>query len=257
MPLTQLISRTATPKRIAWLVAAAAAGGTFLILRSALKKSGIPERKPDEEGATSASRTEDSTALATRRYLLYVTMPLWVAAGTLDYLWHRRTKIETTSGTTESAIHLLMMAEAGLPMLLGLFVEINAGVILLMIVAFFTHAATAIWDVAYAVERRKVEPTEQHVHSFLEVLPFCAVSFIICLHPEQFAALLGGSSSKPDFGFRLKRPPLPGNYVIGSLGAVALNGAVYADELLRCLRAQSQGLTGSETPAAARELYAQ
>jgi hypothetical protein len=89
---------------------------------------------------------------------LYFTVPLWVVAGSLDYLWHRRTKIETTSGTTESAIHALMMTEAGLPMLLGLLLEINAGVILLMVAAFVAHAGTAIWDVAYAVERRKVTP---------------------------------------------------------------------------------------------------
>jgi len=50
----------------------------------------------------------------TRRYLLYFTVPLWVIVGSLDYLCHRRTKIETTSGTLESAIHALMMAEAGI-----------------------------------------------------------------------------------------------------------------------------------------------
>jgi hypothetical protein len=113
---------------------------------------------------------------------------LWVLAGSLDYICHRRTKIETTSGPTESIIHTLMMTEAGIPMLLGLYLEVNAGVILLMIAAFFAHAGTAIWDVAYVVERRKVTPNEQHVHSFLEVLPFCAVSFVIvhALEPIHF-----------------------------------------------------------------------
>jgi len=197
----------------------------------------------------------NDTAKATERYLLYFTVPLWVIAGTLDYLHHRRTKIETTSGPTESAIHALMMTEAGIPMVLGLLLEINAGVILLMIAAFFLHAATAVWDVAYAVERRKVTPGEQHVHSFLEVLPFCAVSFVICIHWNQFASLLGMGNEKASFRLKKKQPGLPKGYIAGFLGAVAINGAVYGEELLRCLRANQEGLTGTETPEAARELY--
>src|ERR1700680_2342176 len=49
---------------------------------------------------------------ATRRYLMYIIMPVWSVAGFLDWLWHRQTKIETTSGVKESIMHLLMMAEA-------------------------------------------------------------------------------------------------------------------------------------------------
>ena len=96
--------------------------------------------------------------------------------------WHRRTKIETTSGTQESIIHSLMMAAAGIPIVLGLLLEINAGIILIMLLAFFVHWGTSFWDVAYATDRREVRPNEQHIHSFLEVLPFCAVSFVLCLH---------------------------------------------------------------------------
>ena len=141
-------------------------------------------------------------------------------------------------------------------MLLGLVLEINAGVILLMIAAFFAHAGTAIWDVAYAVERRKVTPNEQHVHSFLEVLPFCAVSFVICLHWPQFASLFGFGSEKPRFGLKKKEPSLPASYLAGFLGAVAVNGAAYGEELTRCFRAQRGGLTGTDTPEAAKKLYA-
>ena len=253
MPLPTSPSRNTKSWTFALL--AAFAGALSVILR---RQGPARFAMADNIGSkkSAASDRPDSTVLATRRYLLYVTIPLWVGAGLMDYVWHRRTKIETTSGTTESLIHILMMAEAGLPMLLGLFLEINAGVILLMSTAFLVHAATAIWDVTYAVERRKVEPIEQHVHSFLEVLPFCAVSFVICLHPDQFAALLGWGSQKSDFRLRLKRPALPLPYIAGSLSAVAINSAAYGDELLRCLRAQSRGLAGSETPAAAHDLYA-
>jgi hypothetical protein len=47
-------------------------------------------------------------------------------------LWHRQTKIETTSGAKESVMHLIMMAEAGIPILTGLFLEMNAGALALM-----------------------------------------------------------------------------------------------------------------------------
>jgi hypothetical protein len=181
---------------------------------------------------------------------------LWVLAGSLDYICHRRTKIETTSGPTESIIHTLMMTEAGIPMLLGLYLEVNAGVILLMIAAFFAHAGTAIWDVAYVVERRKVTPNEQHVHSFLEVLPFCAVSFVICMHWNQFTSLFGEGGEKPRFALKKKEPPLPTAYLGGFLGAVAINGAAYSEELIRCVGAHQKGLTGVDTPKAAPELYA-
>jgi hypothetical protein len=123
--------------------------------------------------------------------MLYFMLPLWIVPGFLDYLCHRKTKIETTSGTKESVIHALMMTEAGLPVVMGLLLEINTAVLLTMLLAFFAHWATAFWDVAYASDRREVKPNEQHVHSFLEVLPFCAVSFVLCLHWNQFAALSG------------------------------------------------------------------
>jgi hypothetical protein len=44
------------------------------------------------------------TALITRNYMLYFLLPLWIVPGFADYLCHRRTKIETTSGIRESII---------------------------------------------------------------------------------------------------------------------------------------------------------
>jgi hypothetical protein len=62
-----------------------------------------------------------------RRYMLYFMLPLWIVPGFLDYLSHRKTKIETTSGTQESIIHALMTTEAGIPVVMGLLLEINTG----------------------------------------------------------------------------------------------------------------------------------
>jgi hypothetical protein len=106
--------------------------------------------------------------VATRRYLLYAVLPLWLGAGFADYLFHRRTHIERTSGAHESVIHLMMMAETGIPLLMGLFLEINALVLAMMGALFVAHEATAYWDVNYAETRRTVTPNEQHAHSFLE-----------------------------------------------------------------------------------------
>jgi hypothetical protein len=54
-----------------------------------------------------------------------------------------------------------MFAETGVPVLLGLFCEVNAGVLGTAIGAVATHSATAYWDQAYAEPRRRVTPLEQ------------------------------------------------------------------------------------------------
>src|SRR6185295_8200330 len=105
---------------------------------------------------------------AAQHALMYFVLPLWLAAGFADYLCHRASHIETTSGPKESALHLLQFAEMAVPTLAAIFLEINALVILVAIACLILHEATAIWDVHYAYTRRAVTPTEQHVHSFLE-----------------------------------------------------------------------------------------
>jgi hypothetical protein len=96
------------------------------------------------------------TADVVRNLLMYFLLPLWLAAGFADYLCHRAAHIERTSGWKESGLHLLQFAEMAIAVLAALLFEINAGVFLLMIVCLVLHEATAIWDVSYAVARRKV-----------------------------------------------------------------------------------------------------
>ena len=119
---------------------------------------------------------------ATRRALQWFVVPIWIGAGLADWWCHRRTTIERTAGTTESAIHSAMMAEAGVPAMLGLFCEVNAGVLGLTYATLAVHELTAIWDVAYADGRREVTPTEQHVHGFLERVPLMATLLLTVLH---------------------------------------------------------------------------
>jgi hypothetical protein len=129
-----------------------------------------------------------------RIMLMYFILPLWLAAGFADWLCHRASNIATTSGPKESVLHLLQFAEMAVPVLAALFLEINALIIAIMIVCLVLHEATAIWDVRYASATRDVSPTEQHIHSFLEMLPLMGLLMIIALHWQQFLALLGQSS---------------------------------------------------------------
>jgi hypothetical protein len=189
---------------------------------------------------------------ATRRLLLYVALPTWIGAGLADWWRHRRTDIEHTSGTRESLIHCLMMSEAGVPVLLGLFLDVNAGVLGTALAGLAAHEATAVWDVSYAEARRKVTPGEQHIHSLLEVVPMGAAAALVALHWDQAAALVGASPTRRDLRLRRKRDPLPGGVKAAIVAAIVLFGALpYGEELLRCLRVDPSPLSRPEAPEAA------
>jgi hypothetical protein len=86
-----------------------------------------------------------------------------------------------------------------------------------------------------------VKPAEQHIHSFLEVMPFMAFAGIACLHwPSLRALLRGGARASARHGvWRLhrKQPPIPAHYTGTVLAAItAFIALPYGQELLRCLR---------------------
>lgn len=170
-----------------------------------------------------------------RGMLMYFVLPIWLVAGFADYLCHRATHIEKTSGWRESVLHLAQFAEMAVPVLAALFLEITSGVILMMMAFLVLHEATAIWDVRYASTRREVSPTEQHVHSFLEMLPLTGLLLVIALHWPAFAALFG--YGMPDFSFTLKQVPLPLPYILVMLALTALFEFLpFLEELIRGLR---------------------
>lgn len=186
-----------------------------------------------------------------RYMLMYFILPLWLAAGFADWLCHRRANIATTSGPKESVLHLLLFAEMGVPVLAAMFLQINALVIAVMIVCFVLHEATSIWDVSYASATREVTPIEQHIHSFLEMLPLMGLLMVIVLYWQQFLALFGLSDEPARFEIALKPEPLPLSYIVGILAAVLLFEFLpYLEELLRGLRARRAALR--KTPQAGR-----
>jgi hypothetical protein len=135
-------------------------------------------------------------------------------------------------------IHALMMTEAGIPVTLGLFCEVNPGVLAVCTGALGAHWLTAYWDVSYAEERRRVSPAEQHIHSVLEMAPVMATGFLATLYWDQVRALARSGGGRPDFAIRPKRrDPLTGRSKVLLLGAMALFGGLpYAEEMVRCLR---------------------
>jgi hypothetical protein len=160
---------------------------------------------------------------AGQRLLPGGVMPLWPGAGRADWHIRRRTRIQDTAGARESVIHALMFAEAGVPVLPGLFCEVNAGVLLSAYGAAGVHGATAYRDQVYAQPRRRVDPAEQHVHSLLEAPPGTAAFSLTALHWDQARALTG--RGRPDFGVRSnRRDPLPVPARVRLLAAVTAFG---------------------------------
>lgn len=176
-------------------------------------------------------------ALLVRYYILYFILPLWILAGLTDYFLHKRTKIEDNTGIKESLLHALQLGEAGIPVIFGLLFDINALIIAVMLGALVIHEATALWDVTYAHTRRYIGPLEQHIHSFMEILPIMAVSFVTILYWNQFLALIGLGSQPPRFELKAKDDPLSPGYLIALFFTIAILIILpYGEELWRCIR---------------------
>ncbi|MFI9258275.1 diguanylate cyclase [Streptomyces sioyaensis] len=185
----------------------------------------VPARSFDTEGAN-------------RRFLMYGVLPLWCVPAVADWIMHRRTRIEDTTGMRESALHALMMTEAGVPVAMGLLAKVNPLVLSVMGGAAVAHGATALWDVSLATDEREVRPVEQHIHSFLEVLPLAALAFTCCLHADQVRATLRGGVTPDDWKLLPKENPLSVAYLAGlGLAIGACVALPYAEEMTRCAKA--------------------
>lgn len=61
---------------------------------------------------------------------------------------------------------------------------------------------------------------EQHVHSWLELVPLMAVAFVAVLHWPQLLGLVGLDGGKADWSLRLERRPQPWRCVSGMPAAM-------------------------------------
>ena len=155
-------------------------------------------------------------------------LPLWLAAGGADWLCHRRSGIERTSGPTESALHLLLFGQIAVPASLALFFEINALLLTLMAAGVAAHMFTSWWDTRFAQPRRHIAPIEQQIHSWQEMLPLFALVVIVLLHPLAF--------SSDDWTLQARPQPVDVAWRVGVLGGFAIGVAFIAEEYWRCVR---------------------
>ncbi|HEY0403799.1 MAG TPA: hypothetical protein VGD09_17410 [Blastococcus sp.] len=173
---------------------------------------------------------------ATRAFLTYVLIPAWLAAGLLDWQWHRVTKIERSAGAHESLTHVLMSLEAGAGIAAAMLFEIDAGVIAAMLTSALVHEATVVWDIAYTKHWRPIPQAEDHTHSFLEVLPFVAFAFAAFARPAQARAMIGLGDERPRWRLRPNLRALPFASVLAVAAGGVLGVGPHVEELVRCLR---------------------
>jgi hypothetical protein len=172
---------------------------------------------------------------AAQLLLMYVVVPVWIAAGLVDWWCHRRTAIERTSGLTENLMHWLLFAQGGAALAAVGLLEVNAAVLLLVFAAFLAHEATTFVELRYTVPRREVRPFEQMVHSFMELLPLMVLALLAVMAWDQVLALF--AAGEPDLALLRKAQPWPPAYLLGVAAAVlAFNVLPLAEEGLRCLR---------------------
>ncbi|HDS1650829.1 TPA: hypothetical protein QEL68_002557 [Stenotrophomonas maltophilia] len=156
---------------------------------------------------------------ASAMIVLYV---LWLAAGTLDFHFHRRTDLPHTSGLRESTLHGVQLALVGTGVLAWLLLADTRALAVLLAVLAAAHAIAGYLDTASADGRRRISPAEQHVHSVLDVAPWLFVLWV-AYHAEPAWALQWRLAPAQDWVLTL----LPAM-------VVALS---WLWELLHCLRA--------------------
>jgi hypothetical protein len=170
--------------------------------------------------------------------VLYAVIPLWLLAGSADWLCHRRTHIEDTSGAHESVLHLLMLAEIGLPLLMIVYFDVNAMALGILGVAIVAHEITAFMDVSYAISRRHVSAFEQCIHSVLEICPLAVLLLIATAHWGQWLALWGIGDESPRIGFiRSPQGPPPTYSAFLAASTLSLGLLPYVEEWVRTRRA--------------------
>lgn len=158
-----------------------------------------------------------------RDLLLYLLLPLWVLAGLADWWCHQHNRPEASRrGLRECFFHLTLLLQMAVGGLAALWLEINLGVLALMVGLFLAHEATHWMEWGRVARQRELRVGEQMLHSFMELLPVFAVLCLLALHGN----LAGHWSEASAWELHWKRQPLPSAYVLGICIAIALLNAV-------------------------------
>lgn len=231
-----------------WLTLLLVGGGMLLFDRG--DKWRAPARRAREKPAPK----DMAITAATHRSMMYVLLPAWLISSVLAWIWHRQ-RAEKANGVRGPILHSLMVVEAGLPVLAGLFLEISAGAFAFMSGTAALHEATAFWYVRHLVPGREWTPRERRTYNLMEMVPLAAVSFAACLHPKEFTALFGGKSEEREFGIHWRRPALPVWDLVGVIAAISIFVvAPCVKEIRRCCPTAKRP-AGRDLPKIAQALF--
>jgi hypothetical protein len=169
--------------------------------------------------------------------ILYVILPLWGVTGFIDWICHRATDIEHTSGLKEALIHALMGVQVGIPIALGILFEMNVLVFLICLLALAAHEVVAHYDVRTTMHLREISIWEMHAHNYLSTIPFYLIALIGVRNPETFIKTItldwGG-----EMALLLRAEPVGGGaylpMYVGFMGIICF--LPYTEEIYRCLR---------------------
>ena len=126
--------------------------------------------------------------------------------------------------------YLQLVAGVALVVLL----EVTSLVLVVVIALALLHLATGYLDIAYTTGRREISPLEQHVHSYMEMLPPVATALLVILYWSAFAAIFNGDNA--DWTIARRQQPLPTGAIAAVAIGFALAGLAIAEEYVRCAR---------------------
>jgi hypothetical protein len=171
--------------------------------------------------------------------LIWGIYPAWLLAGAADYLCHRKTDIERTSGATESWLHVTQFVCLAVAFACAVLLQISAAVFVVLVALVVAHSCLSYIDVRYTDGRRRILPIEQSIHGFMDVLPLVAVAV---LGVQQWQEIRAGSMT-----FALHPSmDLPRVLLLSSFAVLA--GLPVLEELLRTLRSSAVPLTRASPP---------
>jgi hypothetical protein len=170
----------------------------------------------------------------TRSLLLQVlawgALPAWLIAGFGDWWCHRRSRIELASGAPEAAMHVVLYVLTLVPVLLGLYFDVTALVLVVMVACVAAHTVLAWIDTAYTQPRRHISVLEQAFHPWLELVPVFALVVVMVLYADAWRAA--------EWVLRPRPEPLPRWATVGVPLALLPGALLTLEELVRCRRSQ-------------------
>jgi hypothetical protein len=171
------------------------------------------------------------------KLILYGLLPLWGITGFIDWICHKRTGIERTSGLKESLMHSLMGVQLGIPIVLCLLYSVNVLILLLCIAAWLAHEIVAHADVRYAGPRRHISIWEVHVHNYMATIPLYLLMLVIIINWPTTLRLLSFDFAGEFTLRRVDEPHGSPAYLRHYLMFMTVLCVLpYVEENLRCLR---------------------